>query len=123
MIARVHRLLAFVLLGALLDAKPVVLRGLQQSVEVLRDRWGVPHIYAKNAHDLFFAQGFVVAQDRLFQLDQWRRIGKGETAELVGKDGIATDRIARLLKYRGDMKAEWASYSPDAKEIATAFTD
>jgi len=101
----------------------ITIAGLKEPVEVLRDRWGIPHIYAKNAHDLFLAQGFVVAQDRLFQLDQWRRVGNGETAELVGEKGIVADRIARLFKYRGDMQAEWSSYSPDTKEIATAFTD
>jgi len=97
------------------------LAGLQESVEVLRDRWGIPHIYAKNTDDLFFAQGFVVAQDRLFQIDLWRRIAVGETAEIAGAKGVEADRFARLLKYRGDMAAEWASYSPDTKQIATAF--
>ena len=96
--------------------------GLKAPVEVLRDRWGIPHIYAKNADDLFFAQGFVAAQDRLFQMDLWRRTAVGETAEVVGKPGLETDRFARLLKYRGDLGAEWTSYSPDAKRIATAFT-
>lgn len=101
----------------------ISLPGLQQPVEVLRDRWGVPHIYAKNADDLFFAQGFVAAQDRLFQLDIWRRVAVGETAEIFGKASLVRDRFARLLRYRGDMKAEWQSYSPDAKRIATAFTN
>jgi penicillin G amidase len=96
--------------------------GLKEPVEVLRDRWGVPHIYAQNADDLFFAQGFVAAQDRLFQIDLWRRAGVGETAEVVGKDGLEADRFARLLKYRGDPDAEWAAYAPDARRIATAFT-
>jgi penicillin amidase len=96
--------------------------GLKEPVEVLRDRWGVPHIYARNADDLFFAQGFVAAQDRLFQIDLWRRMGVGETAELVGRSGLAADRFARLLKYRGDPDAEWASYAPDARRIAAAFT-
>jgi penicillin amidase len=96
--------------------------GLKEPVEVLRDPWGVPHIYARNVDDLFFAQGFVAAQDRLFQIDLWRRIGVGETAEVVGKEGLEADRFARLLKYRGDPDAEWASYSPDARPIATAFT-
>src|SRR5689334_5486020 len=59
--------------------------GLKEPVEVLRDRWGVPHIYARNQDDLFFAQGFVVAQDRLFQIDLWRRVGLGETAEVLGR--------------------------------------
>ena len=100
----------------------LVLPGLQQPVEVLRDRWGVAHIYAKNSHDLFLAQGYVVAQDRLFQLDLWRRVGLGELAEIYGESSLEGDRFARLMLYRGDMEAEWASYSPDAREIATAFT-
>src|SRR5437762_1974775 len=66
----------------------IAVPGLRQPVEVLRDRWGVPHIYAQDQDDLFFAQGFVCAQDRLFQLDLWRRLARGETAELVGKDGL-----------------------------------
>jgi penicillin amidase len=100
----------------------VTLPGLREPVEVLRDTWGVPHIYAKNTDDLFFAQGFVVAQDRLFQLDMWRRVAVGETAEVLGPKALEGDRFARLLRYRGDPDAEWASYSPDAKQIATAFT-
>jgi penicillin amidase len=100
----------------------IALPGLHEPVEVFRDRWGIPHIYARNADDLFFAQGFVVAQDRLFQTDLWRRVGLGETAELLGESGLKGDRFARLLKYRGDPDAEWASYSPDAHRIALAFT-
>lgn len=100
----------------------ITIPGLKQRVEVLRDRWGIPHIYAENGHDLFLAQGFVAAQDRLFQMDLWRRMALGETAELVGKAGLEGDRFARLIRYRGDLDAEWQSYSPDAREIATAFT-
>ena len=58
--------------------------GLQQTVRVQRDRWGVAHIYAQNQHDLFFAQGFVVAQDRLFQMELWKRSGQGRLAEILG---------------------------------------
>ncbi|NLY00315.1 MAG: penicillin acylase family protein [Rhodopirellula sp.] len=97
--------------------------GLREPVAVLRDRWGVPHIYAQNSHDLFFAQGFAVAQDRLFQLDWWRRVGSGEMAEVLGESAIAGDRFARLMLYRGDMQAEWTSYSPDTRDIAAAFTE
>ena len=56
--------------------------GLRGPVEVLRDTWGVPHIFAKNQHDLFFAQGFVAAQDRLFQMEMWKRAGQGRLAGL-----------------------------------------
>src|SRR5438067_7858784 len=90
----------------------IKLPGLKEPVEVLRDRWGIPHIYAKNADDLFFAQGFVAAQDRLFQLDWWRRHGAGELAEVLGASAIESDRFARLVRYRGDMDAEWRRYSP-----------
>ncbi|MGH9694113.1 MAG: penicillin acylase family protein, partial [Bryobacteraceae bacterium] len=96
--------------------------GLQKPVEVIRDHWGVPHIYAKNSDDLFFAQGYITAQDRLFQLDLWRRIGTGKLAEVLGPKYLKRDRIARLVRYRGDWDQEWRSYSPDAKAIATAFT-
>jgi penicillin amidase len=98
-------------------------KGLQQPVEVLRDRWGVAHIYAQNQHDLFFAQGFVAAQDRLFQMELWKRAGQGRLAEILGPSALARDVNARLLRYRGDMKAEYESYSPDAQAILTAFTD
>jgi penicillin amidase len=96
--------------------------GLRDPVEVLRDRWGVPHIYAKNSDDLFFVQGYITAHDRLFQLDLWRRIGTGKLAEVFGPKYLKRDRIARLVRYRGDWDEEWRSYSPDAKAIATAFT-
>jgi penicillin G amidase len=99
------------------------LPGLQSEVRVIRDRWGIAHIEAENAHDLFFAQGFVVAQDRLFQLDLWRRTGLGQLSELQGPAALEGDRFARLTLYRGDMDAEWRSYAPDTREIATAFAD
>jgi len=97
--------------------------GLDSLVEVRRDRWGVPHIYAKTQHDLFFAQGYVAAQDRLFQMEMWRRSGEGRLAEVLGPAAVQRDRFARLLLYRGDMKREWQSYAPDTREIVTAFTD
>jgi len=96
--------------------------GLKELVEVIRDRWGVPHIYAKNSDDLFFTQGYITAQDRLFQIDLWRRIGAGKLAEVLGSKYLNRDRIARLVRYRGDWDEEWRSYSPDAKVIAIAFT-
>jgi len=97
--------------------------GLQQPVEVLRDRWGVAHIYARNQHDLFFAQGFVAAQDRLFQMELWKRAGQGRLAEVLGPAFLARDVNARLLRYRGDMRAEYESYAPDTLAILTSFTD
>src|SRR5438132_13073345 len=99
------------------------LRGLQEPVNVLRDRWGVAHIYAQNQHDLFFAQGVVAAQDRLFQMELWKRAGQGRLAEILGPSALPRDVNARALRYRGDMQAEYKSYSPDSEAILTAFTD
>ena len=95
--------------------------GLQAPVEVIRDPWGVAHIYASSQDDLFFAQGFVAAQDRLWQLDLWRRRAEGHLAEILGEQFVERDRYARLLRYRGDWAAEWRSYSPDAKQIVESF--
>jgi len=97
--------------------------GLSRPVRVLRDRWGVAHIYAQNQHDLFFVQGFVAAQDRLFQMEMWKRAGQGRLSEVLGASALARDVDARLLKYRGNMQTEYGSYSPKAREILTAFTD
>jgi penicillin G amidase len=104
------------------QAEDLSIAGLEKPVEILRDKWGVPHIYAQTAHDLFFAQGFITARDRLFQLDLWRRQNSGHLAAVVGERALARDRIARLVRFRGDWNAEWAAYSPDAKQIATSFT-
>jgi penicillin amidase len=98
-------------------------RGLREPVRVLRDKWGVAHIYAQNQHDLFFAQGVVAAQDRLFQMELWKRSGQGRLSEVLGSSALQRDINARALQYRGDMDKEYLSYSPDTKAILTAFTD
>ncbi len=98
------------------------LRGLKAEVSVVRDKWGIAHIYAANTDDLFFAQGFIAAQDRLWQMDMWRRAKEGTLAEVLGPRAVARDRIARLLRYRGPMDdTEWTSYHPEGKRIMTAF--
>src|SRR5436305_4336762 len=102
-------------------AGTVRLHGLARPVTVLRDPWGIPHIYAETQDDLFFAQGFVAAQDRLFQMELWRRSGEGRLAEVLGKDAVERDRFARLLRYGGDLKAEYESYAPDARQIVESF--
>jgi penicillin amidase len=95
--------------------------GLDSVVEVRRDRWGIPHIYARTQHDLFFAQGFVAAQDRLWQMEMWRRQAEGRLAEVLGARAAERDRLARLFRYRGSRDAEWAAYGPNAKAIVGAF--
>lgn len=96
--------------------------GLHHTVRVQRDSWGVAHIHARDQHDLFFAQGFVAAQDRLFQIELWKRSGQGRLAEILGPSLVQRDINARRLKYRGNMLEEYRSYAPDAGEILQAFT-
>src|SRR6202790_1084867 len=98
------------------------LPGLEHQVTVLRDSWGVPHIYAQSQHDLFFAQGFVTAQDRLFQMELWKRVGQGRLAEIFGPSYLQRDINARRLAYRGSPVEDFASYAPDAQQILEAFT-
>jgi penicillin amidase len=100
----------------------ITVDGLKAPVQVVRDTWGVPHITARSADDLFFAQGYVMAQDRLWQMEMWRRAAEGRMAEIAGPAAVARDRTARLLKYRGPFdEREWTSYHPDAKRIFTAY--
>jgi len=99
----------------------IELAGLEQPAEILVDRWGVPHIYAKTFEDAFFVQGFNAARDRLFQIDLWRRRGLGQLAEVLGPSFVEQDRAARLFLYRGDMDREWTAYGLDGRRIATAF--
>jgi penicillin amidase len=98
-----------------------VVTGLSQPVRVIRDRWGTAHITAQSEHDLFFAQGFVQAQDRLFQMDLWRRSVQGRLAEVLGPNFIDRDAMTRRVQYHGDLDGEWAAYGPDVKAIAEAF--
>lgn len=99
-------------------------QGLRESVEIVRDKWGVPHIYAKNVDDLFFAQGYVMGQDRLWQLEMWRRQREGRLAEILGPRAFDRDRQTRLLMYRGPFdNTEWTSYHPEGKRIFTAWVN
>ena len=99
----------------------LVVAGLKGPVEIVVDRWGVPHIRAGNSEDLFFAQGFNVARDRLWQIDLWRKRGLGLLATDFGPGYLAQDYASRLFLYKGDMAAEWAAYGPDARMICSRF--
>lgn len=102
---------------------PLRVAGLEQSVEVIRDRWGVNHIYAQTEHDLFFAQGYTAAKDRLFQFELWRRQATGTVAEWLGPRELERDIGTRLFKFRGDLTAEMNHYHPRGAAIITAFVD
>ena len=87
------------------------IEGLQEPVEIIRDEWGINHIYAKNQHDLFFAQGYAAAKDRLFQFEIWRRQATGTVAEILGERELKRDIGTRLFKYRGDLTGRTESLS------------
>jgi len=98
--------------------------GLKQPVEIIRDQQGIPHIYAKNDDDLFFAQGYVMAQDRLWQLEMWRRWREGRLAEVFGPKAFDYDARVRLMMFRGPWDdAEWKSYHKDAERLFTAWAN
>jgi penicillin amidase len=103
------------------DERPRLVPGLAQPVEILRDRWGIGHIYARNEHDLFLAQGYHAASDRLFQLELWRRRATGTLAEIQGPRALPGDLGARLLTYRGDLTRELKHYHPRGSAIVGAF--
>lgn len=103
------------------SVREFTIAGIDKDVEIIVDKWGVPHIYAETRLDAFFAQGFQAARDRLFQIDLWRRRGLGKLAEVLGAEHVEQDRATRLFLFRGDMRAEWLSYSTEAKDIVTAF--
>jgi penicillin amidase len=106
---------------AVIDGSTTI-SGPRSDVRVVRDSWGVPHIYAQSADDLFFAQGYVMAQDRLWQMEVWRRTGEGRLSEILGPSALPRDRAARLLKYRGAIDdRELTAYHPEAKRLMTAY--
>ena len=100
--------------------------GLNDRVEILRDEWGVPHIYASNTHDLFFAQGYTQAMDRWWQMEFYRNAANGSIQKLTGRiDGLmGTDVYMRTLGFRQVVEQEIAeNLSADTLAILQAFAD
>ena len=95
--------------------------GLESEVEVLRDNYGINHIYANNQEDLFFMQGYLAAVDRLFQFEIWRRQATGTVSEIFGEDELERDIGTRLFKFRGNIKDELNFYHEDGNQIVTSF--
>ena len=99
--------------------------GLNDKVEILRDEWGVPQIYASDMHDLFFAQGHTQAQDRWWQMEFWRHIADGRIEEVSGKmnDVLELDIFFRTLGFRQIAEQEVELLDPESKSLLQAFTD
>jgi penicillin amidase len=95
--------------------------GIERPIVIGRDRWGVPHIQAETGHDLWFGQGFCHGQDRLWQVDLYRRIGAGRLAEIGGRAALPTDRFIRTLGLRRVAETEVAGLDPAVRESLAAF--
>lgn len=99
------------------------LDGLDAPVDLYRDAMGIAHIYASTSHDLFFAQGFVHAQDRFWQMDFYRHVGEGRTAEMFGSGQVETDIFLTTLGWRKTSLAEYQALSIESKAILSAYAD
>jgi penicillin G amidase len=99
------------------------LSGLSNPVDIYRDSYGIPNIYAQTTHDLFFAQGYVHAQDRFWQMDFWRHIGSGRLSEMFGKSELETDTFLRTLGWARVAQQELDTMSADELALLQAYAD
>jgi penicillin G amidase len=97
--------------------------GLNQEVTVIRDGYGIPHIYAETPADLFKAQGYVEAQDRFFQMDFWRHIGAGRLSEMFGESQLGTDKFLRALNFTATAQIELTTISQEARDILGWYSE
>lgn len=112
----------FLTKGYPLSSGTLQLKGLRGPVRVIRDQMGVPNIYATNTDDLFFAQGYVHAQDRLWQMELFRHIGHGRTAELQGKSGLDNDKFLRTIGLARAARADWQVIDEEGRRILNDFS-
>lgn len=97
--------------------------GLTAPVEIIRDKYGVPHIYAESEHDLAFAQGYVHAQDRLWQMEFNRRIGAGTLSAILGDSTLDIDRFMRTLGLRRAAEKDWTLLEAEMRDLMQAYAD
>ena len=102
--------------------KKLTIDSLENQVKIYRDNWGIPHIEASTQYDLFFAQGFATAQDRLFQMDLDRLRCLGRSSEYLGLKGISNDKLNLKRNFELVAKADLKKASSIAKEMLQAFT-
>lgn len=123
-------ILAVVVMGAITTQRgwpqtsgTIVIRGLHNPVTVVRDTAGIIQITAEDPHDLFLAQGYVHAQERMWQMEISRRIGAGRLSELFGKGQIDRDKYIRTLGWRVAAARDLDAMSPETKAILQAYAD
>ncbi|MCC6456639.1 MAG: penicillin acylase family protein [Caldilineaceae bacterium] len=97
------------------------LPGLSRPVEVLLDKHGVPHIYAESQADLFYAQGYMHARDRLWQMEQNRRIAHGTLSEIFGESALEVDRFSRIIGFRRAAQVEAAQLDTETLAILEMY--
>lgn len=100
----------------------IEVQGLSGPVEIIRDRWGIPHIRAQAVADAFFGQGFVHAQDRMWHMEWDRRRAYGYCAELIGPTGLETDRLARRFQIEHSALADWEILNAESRAMVEAYT-
>ncbi len=101
----------------------VKLSGLDSPVDIYRDSDGIPQIYAQTTHDLFYAQGYVHAQDRFYQMDFWRHLGAGRLSEMFGKKQVDTDIFLRTLGWERVSQQELSQMASDERALLQAYAD
>ncbi|MDD5398565.1 MAG: penicillin acylase family protein, partial [Dehalococcoidia bacterium] len=98
------------------------LDGLSAAVEVRTDEYGIPHIFAQNEADLFFAQGYITARERMFQMDMTRLAGRGELSTVLGDMMLDTDKFFRTVGFYRAAEAEYESMEPGARSVVDDYT-
>lgn len=101
----------------------IQLKGLTAPVQVIRDSSGVPHLKAENEQDLYMAQGYIQAQDRLFQMDLSRRQASGQLSEVIGESTVNNDKFFRTLGLRRAAEASYDQYTESGKAVLGWFAD
>jgi penicillin G amidase len=101
----------------------LVLNGLEKPVKIYYDSVGIPHIYAATEHDLYMASGFIIARERMWQMDLLRRVTLGRLSEIFGEDYIKTDLLLRSLRYSEKSKRILENSSPEIADALQAFAD
>ncbi len=101
----------------------IAVPGLQHDVQVRRDAWGIPQVYASTSHDLFYAQGFTQAQDRFFEMDVRRHTTAGRLSEMFGESTLDIDKTVRTMGWRRIAEREVSLLSPETQSYLQAFSD
>ena len=99
------------------------LKGLDDTVEVIRDAWGIPHVRARTVHDAFFGQGFATAQDRLFHMDRDRLVAYGRWAEYAGRAALEEDLLRRRFQILASVRQDYDAFNAETRAMVDAYAE